>query len=115
MQFDTDKATIRKVSDQLLEEVAGVLKEHPELTKLEVQGHTDNRGGEKHNEKLSQARAEAVVKAMVKRGIAADRLSAKGYGQGTPVQTNDTVEGRQANRRVQFKILEKKPRQQPTQ
>src|SRR6185369_13239806 len=53
VQFDTDKATIKKVSDHLLDEVAGVLKEHPELTKLEVQGHTDDRGARAHNKDLS--------------------------------------------------------------
>ena len=107
VQFDTAKATIRKVSDPLLDEVAGVFKEHPELTKIEVQGHTDNKGTPALNEKLSQARAESVMKALVKRGIDAARLSAKGYGQNKPVATNDTDEGRQQNRRVQFVILEK--------
>jgi outer membrane protein OmpA-like peptidoglycan-associated protein len=87
-----------------------VLKEHPEIVKLEVQGHTDNRGGVKYNEKLSQDRANAVMKAMVKRGVEAERMTAKGYGPHQPADTNDTDEGRQKNRRVQFKITEKKPK-----
>ena len=63
VQFDTGKATIKKVSDGLLDEVAGVLKEHPELLKIEVQGHTDSRGLRAMNMKLSQDRADAVMKA----------------------------------------------------
>ncbi|MGK4007998.1 OmpA family protein [Sorangium sp. So ce1036] len=112
VQFDTNKATIKKASDELLEEVAGVLKEHPEILKVEVQGHTDPRGGRAYNMKLSQARAESVVKALVQRGVEAERLTPKGYGPDVPIADNDTAEGRQKNRRVQFKILEKKPKQQ---
>jgi outer membrane protein OmpA-like peptidoglycan-associated protein len=107
VQFDTAKATIKKVSDPLLDEVAGVLKEHSEIKKIEVQGHTDNKGLAAQNKTLSQARADAVMKALVKRGIEAKRLTAKGYGQDKPVATNDTDEGRQKNRRVQFAIVEK--------
>ena len=111
VQFDTAKATIKKVSDTLLDEVAGVLKEHQEILKIEVQGHTDNRGSAAGNKTLSQQRADAVVKALIKRGVAKGRLIAKGYGQDKPVATNDTDAGRQQNRRVQFTILEKKPKQ----
>jgi outer membrane protein OmpA-like peptidoglycan-associated protein len=110
VQFDTNRATIKKVSDELLDKVAKVLKEHPELTKLEIQGHTDNRGTPKANEVLSQQRATAVMQAMIKRKIEAKRLTAKGYGQNVPIATNDTDEGRQQNRRVQFKITEKAPK-----
>ncbi|MCC6559321.1 MAG: OmpA family protein [Polyangiaceae bacterium] len=108
VQFDTAKATIKKVSDPLLDEVAGVLKEHPEITKIEVQGHTDNRGPARLNEKLSQDRADAVMAALVKRGVDQGRLTAKGYGPNVPIADNKTDEGRQKNRRVQFNILEKK-------
>ena len=108
VQFDTDKSTIKKASDRLLDEVAGVLKEHAEIARIEVQGHTDDRGPKAHNQQLSQARADAVVKALVKRGIDKGRLSARGYGQDQPVADNGTDEGRQKNRRVQFKIVEKK-------
>lgn len=107
VQFDTSKATIKKVSDPLLDEVAAVFKEHPELTKIEVQGHTDSKGVPGMNKTLSQARAESVKKALIKRGIAEGRLVPKGYGQDKPIGDNNTDDGRQKNRRVQFVILEK--------
>jgi outer membrane protein OmpA-like peptidoglycan-associated protein len=110
VQFDTGQATIRKVSDPLLDEVAGVLKEHPEIARIEVQGHTDSRGNRAMNKTLSQNRAAAVVKALTKRGIDASRLTPKGFGPDEPIASNDNDEGRQKNRRVQFKILEKKPK-----
>ena len=107
VQFDTNKATIKKVSDALLDEVGQVLREHPELLKLEVQGHTDSKGAPKLNQKLSQDRAESVKKALIKRGIGEGRLVPKGYGQDKPIADNNTDEGRAKNRRVQFVILEK--------
>ena len=107
VQFDTGKATLKKASDQLLDEVAAVLAEHPEILKLEIQGHTDNRGNAKGNEKLSQDRADSVKKALGSRGVDQGRLVAKGYGQSTPIDDNTTEAGRQKNRRVEFKIIEK--------
>jgi OmpA-OmpF porin, OOP family len=110
VQFKTGSAEIMKASDDLLMQVATVLAEHPEILKLEVQGHTDNRGGKKYNLKLSDKRAAAVVKWLVKRGsVDASRLSSHGYGMEEPIADNDSPEGRQKNRRVQFKILEKGP------
>jgi OmpA-OmpF porin, OOP family len=113
VQFDTAKSTIKKESDPLLDEVAAVLTQHPEMTKIEVQGHTDSRGAPALNKTLSQARADAVVAALVKRGIAKDRLTSKGYGQDKAIAPNTTEEGRQKNRRVQFSIIEKKPKPTP--
>jgi outer membrane protein OmpA-like peptidoglycan-associated protein len=110
VQFDTNKATIKKVSDVLLDEVAGVLKEHPEILKLEVQGHTDNRGAPKYNESLSQQRADAVKRALVSRGLDQSRLTSTGFGQSQPIDDNSTEAGRQSNRRVAFKIIEKAPK-----
>ncbi len=107
VQFDTAKATIKKVSDPLLDEVAGVFREHPEILKIEVQGHTDNKGVAAQNKTLSQSRADSVKKALIKRGINGDRLVPKGYGQDKPIADNGTDEGRQKNRRVQFLIIEK--------
>jgi OOP family OmpA-OmpF porin len=113
VQFDIDRATIKPVSDRLLDEVANVLKGHEELTRLEVQGHTDNTGAKGHNKQLSQARADAVMKALIKRGVAKNRLTAKGYGQEVPIADNSTDAGRTKNRRVQFSIVEKKPKPAP--
>lgn len=110
VQFDVGKASIKKVSHELLEEVASVLKDHPEIAKLEVQGHTDNVGRAKTNQKLSENRAASVRKALVERGIAEERLVSKGYGQDAPIEDNKTAAGRQQNRRVQFVILEKAPK-----
>ena len=113
VQFDTGKATIKPASNELLDEVGQVLVQHPEMTKVEVQGHTDNRGSAALNKTLSQARAEAVRKALLKRGIAAERLVAQGYGADKPLEGNDTDEGRQKNRRVQFVILETQSKETP--
>ena len=108
VQFKTGSAVILPVSDDLLRQVAAVLVEHPEIAKVEVQGHTDNRGGKAYNRKLSQKRADAVKKWLVNYGqIDGGRLSARGYGPDEPLADNLTPEGRQKNRRVQFKILEK--------
>ncbi|MFT3764169.1 MAG: OmpA family protein [Minicystis sp.] len=111
VEFDTDKATIRKVSNGLLDTVANVMREHPEILKVEVGGHTDNRGPAERNMLLSQQRAEAVVAALVKRGIDKTRLTAKGYGPTRPIMANLTTMGRQKNRRVEFQILERKAKE----
>lgn len=108
VEFDFNKATIKPVSNSLLDEVAAVMKDYPEITKIEVQGHTDSKGSDAHNKLLSQRRAEAVQKALVSRGVDEGRLSNKGYGEEEPIASNDTDEGRAQNRRVQFKILERK-------
>jgi outer membrane protein OmpA-like peptidoglycan-associated protein len=111
VQFKTGSAVILPVSDDLLRQVAGVLVEHPEIVKLEVQGHTDSRGSKKYNRKLSQKRADSVMKWLVTFGqIDNGRLSAHGYGPDQPMADNATPEGRQKNRRVQFKIIEKSNR-----
>ena len=107
VQFEVDKAAIRKESDELLEGVATVMKAHPEIKKLEVQGHTDSTGSKFRNKSLSQQRAEAVKKALVARGVDPKILVAKGYGQEQPIADNATEPGRATNRRVQFVILEK--------
>ncbi len=109
VQFDTGKATIKPASDALLDSVAAVLKEHPEIRKVEIQGHTDNKGSKPLNKTLSQNRANSVQKALEKRGVESARLTAKGYGQDVPVADNKDEEGRAKNRRVQFVVTEKAP------
>jgi len=94
-------------------QVANVMREHSEILRVEVQGHTDSRGSVEANTLLSQQRAEAVVAALVKRGIEKGRLSARGYGPTRPIMANVTTVGRAKNRRVEFQILERRPKGPP--
>jgi outer membrane protein OmpA-like peptidoglycan-associated protein len=100
--FDTNSAEILPASDGLLRAIADLMLRNRDLTLIEIQGHTDNRGGQKHNQSLSQARAEAVRAWLVGAGVEASRLQARGYGQDQPLQANDTAGNRAKNRRVQF-------------
>jgi OmpA-OmpF porin, OOP family len=105
IEFDTGKATIRPESDPVLEAVLKVLREHPEITEVRVEGHTDNRGGKGLNKALSRRRAAAVVKWLVDNGVEKQRLTWEGVGQDRPIESNDTDVGRQNNRRVEFHIV----------
>lgn len=104
--FDFDKATLRPESTNELERLTKLLNDVPSL-KIEISGHTDSKGADDYNKKLSDNRAKAVVAYLVGKGISADRLTAVGYGEEQPIATNDTDEGRQLNRRTEFKILSK--------
>jgi len=97
--------TVDPVSDDLLTEVRDAINEHPEIELIEVQGHTDNIGTDSFNRVLSRERAEAVRRWLIARGVAARKLVAKGYGSSVPQASSDSEEGRQENRRVQFKII----------
>ncbi len=79
--------------------------QHPEIARVEVEGHTDSTATKQHNQRLSEQRAAAVKAYLVDKGIAADRLTTRGYGEDRPVGDNGTEEGRFKNRRVEFKIL----------
>ncbi|HYQ14156.1 MAG TPA: OmpA family protein [Polyangiaceae bacterium] len=103
-KFDFNKAAIKPDSDSLLTEVAKVMTDHPEIKRVRVEGHTDNKGAAAYNEKLSQQRADSVIKWLSSHGIAADRLVAKGMGLTTPLVPNDTEANRALNRRVEFHI-----------
>ncbi|MEZ4318463.1 MAG: OmpA family protein [Myxococcota bacterium] len=104
--FDFNAATLRAEADPLLDEVANTLVSNPEIIRVEVQGHSDSLGDLAYNLTLSQRRAESVRKALITRGVAPEKLVARGYGAQRPVQGNDTESGRAANRRVEFEILE---------
>lgn len=104
IQFDTGKATIKSVSFPILDEVVVLLESRPEM-RLGVYGHTDNKGVPANNLKLSKDRAASVMKYLIAKGISADRLESDGYGQTKPIADNGTNDGRQKNRRVEFKIL----------
>ncbi|MEK9138355.1 MAG: OmpA family protein, partial [Bacteroidota bacterium] len=99
--FAAGKAEITAQSESILEIAYNTLAQNPEIT-VEIQGHTDNTGKKATNMKLSQARAEAVKAWLVKKGIAADRVTAKGYGPDKPAADNKTADGRQKNRRIEF-------------
>jgi outer membrane protein OmpA-like peptidoglycan-associated protein len=105
--FDFDKATLRPESRAELNRLAALLKEYPDM-RIELSSHTDNRGSEQYNIRLSQARAQAVFDYLVSSGIEPHRLIPKGYGESTPISSNETEEGRQRNRRTEFKILHNK-------
>lgn len=107
VHFQNDSAEILPDSMALLEEIADVLKSRPEIGSVEVQGHTDNTGTPLYNQRLSQNRAQAVVDALVRLGVDAGRLSAKGYGQDKPLVPNVTDFNRSRNRRVQLMIQSK--------
>ena len=102
--FDTGKSAIRSESNAELDRLVQLLKDVPTL-KIELSGHTDNTGSATSNQTLSQDRAQAVVDYLVSKGIASNRLVAKGYGSDRPVASNDSAEGRQENRRTEFEIV----------
>lgn len=104
VEFDYDKATLRPEAPAILDKTADSLQ-HWANANIEVAGHTDNRGSDDYNMKLSQQRAETVRDYLISKGIAADRLTAKGYGETKPVADNATEEGRFKNRRVELQRL----------
>ncbi len=104
LQFDVGKATIRASSLPQLQDLLEYLQWKTD-EKMEIAGHTDNVGKDDDNLRLSQQRSDAVKAWLVKKGIAADRLTAKGYGSTQPIADNSTEEGRQKNRRTEVKIL----------
>jgi OmpA-OmpF porin, OOP family len=106
--FDTDKATIKPESHKALQEIGNILVQWPQL-KLEIGGHTDSSGGDAHNQTLSEARAKSVLDYLSANfpKISASQYTTKGYGETKPVVDNSTVEGRKANRRVEFTVLNK--------
>ncbi|MBL4753510.1 MAG: OmpA family protein, partial [Flavobacteriales bacterium] len=104
--FDFDKATLRSESASELERLAKLLTDVPTL-KIEISGHTDSKGSDTYNQKLSERRAKAVVDHLVKAGIGSGRLTFRGAGEAEPVATNDTEAGMQENRRTEFKVLAK--------
>lgn len=107
IEFDTNRATLRPGSDNVLKAVAEILEQHKDIKRIQVQGHTDNRGAKDYNKALSEKRAAAVKKWLVAAGIDVKRLESKGLGQEQPIDSNETESGRQINRRVQFIILDK--------
>ena len=101
INFDYNKAVLKPESMGTLNMILQVLKDNPEI-KFEVGGHTDSDGADDYNLKLSQQRADAVKDQLIKMGVEASRLSAKGYGETKPISDDTTLEGKANNRRVEF-------------
>ncbi len=104
--FETNKATLKPDSYEQLDQVVRFLESNESL-RLEISGHTDNIGSLKYNTKLSEERARAVVNYLISKGIDPSRLESKGYAFTQPVAPNSTPEGREKNRRVEFKVIGK--------
>jgi OOP family OmpA-OmpF porin len=102
--FDTGKSTLKPESNKALNDLAEFMTNKKKM-KIEIGGHTDNVGDKTSNEKLSAERANTVRTYLIKKGIAAERVNAKGYGDTQPVDDNATPEGRQKNRRTEIKVL----------
>jgi OOP family OmpA-OmpF porin len=102
--FDTSKWEIKSRFYPILNSVFTILQNNPNL-KLEIEGHTDSRGSAEYNQRLSDNRARAVMDYLVARGIASNRLSARGYGSERPAASNATAAGRAQNRRVELRPL----------
>lgn len=100
--FASDKADILRPSFSILDHLAKVILDHPELPPIVVEGHTDDRGLTVHNRKLSQARAQAVCAYLIDKGVAPGRVLPKGFGPDKPIDDNKTARGRSNNRRVEF-------------
>ncbi len=99
--FDVGKATIKPESMGEINRIVQLMNENPTL-KFSVEGHTDSTGNATSNQTLSEQRSQAIVAKLVELGIAADRLTAVGKGQNSPIADNGTDEGRAKNRRVEF-------------
>jgi OmpA-OmpF porin, OOP family len=104
--FDFDKTTLKRESFVELNKVVDFLKTN-KTVEIEISGHTDNKGSDEYNATLSQGRSQAVVDYLISQGIDTSRLTAHGYGESKPVDTNDTDTGRAVNRRVEFTVLKK--------
>lgn len=102
--YESGSAKLTASSYKPLDELAAFMKRKTSMV-IEIAGHTDNVGSEENNLTLSQKRAESVKKYLIAKGIAADRVTAKGYGQNEPVANNDTETGRKQNRRTEVRII----------
>jgi outer membrane protein OmpA-like peptidoglycan-associated protein len=110
VQFATGKAEILPQSFSLLDDVAQVFVENEQIALVQIEGHTDSTGGADINRKLSQQRAESVLKYLASKGVPKKRMVAKGFGPDRPIASNDDDVGREQNRRVEFNILKQGPK-----
>jgi outer membrane protein OmpA-like peptidoglycan-associated protein len=110
VQFELGSDKLLEISFPLLDEVARVLAENEQIEVIQIEGHTDSTGGAARNRELSKLRAESVREYLIGKGIAKGRMVAKGFGPDRPLMGNDTPEGREANRRVEFNIVKQGPK-----
>jgi len=105
IHFAHESARIRQDSYSVVEEVARIIKDHPEIQRIRIEGHTDRTGNRRFNRRLSQRRAEAVRERLIEYGVSPERLEAQGFGQEQPIADNSSPEGRSQNRRVEFIVV----------
>ena len=110
IQFQPGSPVLLPASEALLDQVATILFDHPEVMKIQIEGHTDSMGSTATNQKLSAARAQAVRAYLENAGVVGARMVAKGFGETHPIADNRTAAGRDQNRRVELMILERERR-----
>jgi outer membrane protein OmpA-like peptidoglycan-associated protein len=106
IQFDDNRATIRSASRDLMDEIGSVITKNPQIKRIRIEGHASAEGNRRHNKTLSAARARSVMKYLRDHGVPAGELEAVGVGSDRPIADNDTAEGREKNRRVEFVIVD---------
>jgi outer membrane protein OmpA-like peptidoglycan-associated protein len=106
VQFEFDKAVLLPGYEKELDKLVDLMTDFPFL-RVEIEGHTDDQGTDAYNDKLSEQRAQAVVEYLVKKKIARERITAKGYGKRQPLVPNTSEANRAINRRVEFRVIER--------
>ncbi len=102
--FDVDSSTLKPQFRSTLDQIAGSMNQYPNSL-IDVYGHTDSTGSDQYNQALSERRASTVANYLVMQGVSAARIRSQGYGETMPIASNDTIEGRARNRRVEIKIV----------
>lgn len=106
IQFEFNKAVIKEVSFDLLNEIVDVIQKNPHVLKIRIEGHASSEGPDAYNMQLSDRRAKAVMKFFTDKGVSDKRMVAQGFGETKPIADNETEEGKIKNRRVEFNIIE---------
>ena len=105
IEFEFDSANLTEESYPTLNQIASILKDNPTWASLKVKGHTDSTGPESYNQGLSERRAQAVADYLISQGVSNSAVSTQGFGESQPIATNNTADGRKANRRVEFEVV----------
>lgn len=108
VEFEVAKATLLPASKTLLDEVVTIMKEHPEIERIRIEGHTDSDASDAYNLKLSNDRAASVRAYLESKGIEGKRMESKGFGESKPLADNSTEAGKEDNRRVEIHIVKRK-------